>query len=218
MKILLIATTLLLALLYGVAGAQTCVQADLTHPLQATLTWVDNSTDETGFILERSLNGGTFAGLAPIGPNTTQVIDTTVVRAATPNTYTYRLKAIKAISGQPALESAYTATACITFAALPPAPPSAPSGFTVSQNTLSPTDTLSMTWDDTPNESSYEVVGRKAVGNRAFIKLATLPADQTNYDWTGLSPHTSYCGRVRAVNARGGASGYSSLSCATTSR
>ena len=52
-SVLLTATTLLLALLYGVAGAQTCVQADLTHPLQATLTWQDNSTDETGFVLER---------------------------------------------------------------------------------------------------------------------------------------------------------------------
>ena len=217
MKILLTATALLLILLYGTSHAQTCVQADLTHPLQATLTWVDNSTDETGFTLERSLNGGTFTPLAPIGPNVTQVVDTTVVRAATANTYTYRLKAIKAIAGQPLLESAYTATQCITFAALPASPPAAPSGFTVSQNTASPTNTLSMTWDDVTGEANYEVVGRKAVGNRAFIKLATLPADQTNYDWTGLSAHTSYCGRVRAVNLKG-ASNYTPIACNTTSR
>jgi len=217
--ILLTATTLLLVLLYGIAGAQTCVVADLTHPLQSTLTWVDNSNNETGFVLERSLNGGAFVALAPIAPNTTQAIDTTVVRSAVPNTYTYRLKAVIVSPLTPPItvESAYTNTACITFAATPASPPSAPSGFTVSQNMASPQNTLSLTWDDTATESSYEVVGRKAVGNRTFVKLATLPADVTNYDWTGLAAHTSYCGRVRAVNAKG-ASGYSPIACNTTSR
>ena len=85
------------------------------------------------------------------------------------------------------------------------------------QHMASPRDTLSLTWDDVTNEASYEVVGRKAVGNRAFVKLATLPADVTNYDWTGLAAHTSYCSRVRAVNAKGN-SGYSPIACNTTSR
>lgn len=215
--VLLTATTLLLALLYGLAGAQTCVQADLTHPLQATLNWTDNSTDETGFTLERSLNGGAFTALAPIGPNVTQVIDTTVVRAAIANTYTYRIKAIKAIAGQPLLESAYAPVACITFAPIPPSPPNAPSGFTVSQNMQSPTDTLSLTWDDVTTESTYEVVGRKAVGNRTFVKIATLPADTTSFDWTGLASHTSYCNKVRGVNAKGPGP-YTPIGCNTTSR
>ena len=209
--ILISSTTILLALLYGIAGAQTCVQADLSHPLQTTLTWIDNSTDETGFVIERSLNGGAFTPLAPIAANVTQVIDATVARSTVPNTYTYRLKAVNGT-----LSSAFTSSACITFAPLLTAP-AAPSGFTVSQNSASPQDTLSMTWDDQANEATYEVVGRKAVGNRTFVKLATLPADVTTYDWTGLAAHTSYCGRVRAVNARG-ASNYSPIACNTTSR
>ena len=200
----------------ALAGAQTCVQADLTHPLQVTINWVDNSNNETGFVLERQLNGGAYAALPSIAANVTQVIDATVVRSTVPNTYTYRIKAVLVPTSGATLESSYSNTACVTFAPNPTAP-NAPSGFTVSQNMESPTDTLSLTWDDTTNEASYEVVGRKAVGNRAFVKLATLPADQTNYDWTGLQPHTSYCGRVRAVNAKG-ASSYSPLACNTTSR
>jgi len=210
--VLLTATALLLALLYGIAGAQTsCVQADLSHPLQATLTWVDNSTDETGFVLERQLNGGAFTALAPIAANTTQAVDTTVVRSTVPNTYTYRIKAVNGT-----LSSAFTSPACITFAPLLTAP-AAPSGFSVSQNMASPRDTLSLTWDDVTNEASYEVVGRPANGPRTFVKLATLAADTTNWDWSGLKAHTSYCGRVRAVNAKGN-SGYSPIACNTTSR
>jgi titin len=208
---LLTTAALLLALLYGTASAQTCVQADLTHPLQTTLTWVDNSTDETGFVLERSLNGGAFTALAPIAANTTQAIDTTVVRSTVPNTYTYRIKAVNGT-----LSSTFTSPACITFAPLLTAP-TAPSGFTVSQNMASPQNILSLTWDDTTNEASYEVVGRPANGSKTFVKLATLAADTTNWDWTGLKSHTSYCGRVRAVNAKG-ASGYSPIACNTTSR
>jgi len=208
--VLLIATTLLLALLYGAAGAQTCVQADLTHPLQATLTWVDNSTNETGFVLERQLNGGAFAALAPIAANTTQAIDTTVVRSTVPNTYTYRLKAVNGTAS-----SAFTTPACITFDPNLTAP-TAPSGFSVSSIDST---TLRLSWDDTTNEANYEVWGRQAKGNvnpKTFVKLAILPADTTTWDWTGRTPYTTYCNRVRNTNAKGGA--YSPIACNTTSR
>ena len=214
---------LVAGLLLGIPGltyAQTCLQADLTHPTQATLTWQDNSTNETGFVMERQLNGGSFAALAPIAANTTQVVDTTVVRdPLITNTYTYRLKAVLVPTSGPTVSSTYSNLACIAFLPPPPpaTPPNAPSGFTVSQNSASPTDTLSLTWDDVANETSYEVVGRTANGPRAFVKRATLPADTTNWDWTGLKAHTSYCGKVRGLNAKG-ASAYTPLSCNTTSR
>ncbi len=209
---LTIMVSLVLSFVNDFVNAQTCVQADLSHPLQVTLTWTDNSNNETNFIIERQLNGGAFAALAPIAPNTTQAIDTTVVRSTVDNTYTYRLKAVNGT-----LSSAFTTPACITFAPNLIAP-SAPSGFTVSQNSASPTDTLSLTWDDNnTTESSYEVVGRKAVGNRTFVKIATLPSDTTSYDWTGLASHTSYCNKVRGVNAKG-AGPYTPIVCNTTAR
>jgi len=206
-SVLLTATALLLALLYGIAGAQTCIQADLSHPNQATLTWVDNSSDETGFVLERSLNGGAFTALAPIAANTTQVVDTTVVRGTVPNTYTYRLKAVNGT-----LSSAFTSPACITFAPLLTAP-AAPSGFSVSSIDST---TLRLSWDDTANEANYEVWGRQAKGSpKTFVKLATLPADSTTWDWTGRDPYTTYCNRIRGTNLKGN-SNYTPTGCATT--
>ena len=216
MKVLLTATALLLALLYGIAGAQTCVQADLTHPTQATITWQDNSNNETGFVLERQLNGGAFVALAPIAANTTQVIDATVVRSTVPNTYTYRLKAILVPPSGPTVESTYTAitsASCITFAPLPPAAPNAPSGFSVSSIDA---NTLRLSWDDTANEANYEVWGRQAKGSpKTFVKLATLPADTTTWDWTGRDPYTTYCNRIRGTNLKGN-SNYTPTGCATT--
>jgi len=209
----MIALLLLLFLLMPSALlAQTCVPADLTHPLQATLTWLDNSNNETGFVLERSLNGGAFTALAPIAANVTQVVDATVVRSTVANTYTYRLKAVLVQAGATTLESAYTTTACITFAALPTAP-TAPSGFSVSSIDSS---TLRLSWDDTANEANYEVWGRQAQGNsRTFVKLVSLPIDTTTWDWTALKSYTTYCGRVRAANLRGN-SNFTPISCATT--
>ncbi len=198
----------------AIAGAQlVCTQADLTHPNSASLSWADNSTDETGFVIERKLNTGAYATLTTVATNTVSALDTTVVRSNTvANTYTYRLKAVK--TG--AADSTYSNEACVTFAPNPPAVPNAPSGFSVSQNNASPSNTLSMTWDDTTTEATFEVFGRPAQGNRTFVKLASLVQDTTSYDWTGLARHKSYCGRVRGVNAKG-AGPYSPIACNTTS-
>lgn len=208
---LTIMVSLVLSFVNDFVNAQTCVQADLSHPLQVTLTWTDNSNNETNFIIERQLNGGAFAALAPIAPNTTQAIDTTVVRSTVDNTYTYRLKAVNGT-----LSSAFTTPACITFAPNLIAP-SAPSGFTVSQNSASPTDTLTLSWDDVTNETGYEIVGRPANGPRIFIKLVSVAQDVTNWDWTGLQRSKTFCARVRAMRGTA-ASAYTNISCATTSR
>ncbi len=54
------------------------------------LTWIDNSGDETGFDIERSLDGTTFAALASTGADITSFTDT----GLNPNTtYWYRVNA-----------------------------------------------------------------------------------------------------------------------------
>ena len=80
MKIIsLAATTLLLALLYGIAAAN-------------TLTWQDNSTLEDGFIIEM-LNKGAWQEVARVGANVTTYTDTRTEGV-------YRVRAF--ISGDPA--------------------------------------------------------------------------------------------------------------------
>ena len=57
---------------------------------QFTLTWTDNSTNESGFRIERSTNGTTFTEIATVGTNVVSYVD-----AGLPNstTYWYRIRA-----------------------------------------------------------------------------------------------------------------------------
>ena len=59
--------------------------------IQITLSWTDNSSSETGFVIERKgTNGGVWVGLGQVGPNTTSYTDLGVSPG---QSYTYRLRA-----------------------------------------------------------------------------------------------------------------------------
>ena len=85
---------------------------------QVSLTWRDNATSETGFIIERATNGGVFGQIAtaPARNSTGNVtyLDTTTLAG---NTYAYRVAAVN-IAGT----SASTNTASVTFPVAPAAP------------------------------------------------------------------------------------------------
>lgn len=63
-------------------------------PVRVLLTWRDMSTGETGFRIERSVNGGPFRQIAQVAPaNATRI----VVRGLSPNTsYRFRIRAVGA--------------------------------------------------------------------------------------------------------------------------
>ena len=205
----------LLLLLPALANAQTCAQADLNHPLSVSASWQDNSTDETGFVLERKLNAGSYSVLAAsLSANLTSFTDSSVIRDVVPNTYTYRVKAIKALADGSVLASGYSNESCVTFAALPPAPPAAPSGLTVASISSS---ALRISWEDTASESGYQLEGRVARGNQSYQQVAFLPADTATFDWTGLKRYTPYCVRLRALSGAS-SSGYAGPACATTGK
>lgn len=198
-----------------IVGAQTCTPADLSHPLSVALTWVDNATGETGFQLERKLNTGAYAVVAAgIGANIKAYTDSTVVRGTTPNTYTYRIKAVAAAGGT---DSPWSNEACITFAPTPPPALQAPSGLTTAAIS---TSGFRITWEDLDGEIGYELEGKEARGNAAYSQIASLPADTATYDWLGRKRYTPYCVRVRGLlplgNSLIAATDYSLASCATT--
>jgi uncharacterized protein (TIGR02145 family) len=65
---------------------------------QVDLSWTDNSTNETGFKIERRLDGGTFAVVGTVGENIYTFSDMTV----TPRTiYTYRVYSYNAVGNSP---------------------------------------------------------------------------------------------------------------------
>ena len=69
-------------------AAPTNLVARAVSSTQIDLSWTDNSGDELGFRLERSLNGSDFTEIATLNPNVTTFSDT----GLTPNTtYFYRV-------------------------------------------------------------------------------------------------------------------------------
>ncbi len=99
------------------------------YGVDAILSWTDNSGNETGFKIERNLNGGAFTALATVNSNVVTVTDTTPVQSQTvDNVYCYRLYAYNTAGN-----SAFTAPACKTILKPPPVVtiPAAPSNLTI---------------------------------------------------------------------------------------
>ena len=110
------------------------------------------------------------------------------------------------------LDAAALATACGASAALVDA---APSDLAVSATARS---SISLSWtDNSSNESVFEVQ-RSPAGCAAFATIDRVTADATVYTATGLNPSTSYCFRLRGVNASATPSAWSAAVTATTAQ
>src|SRR5207244_9810706 len=109
---------------------------------QVSLTWVDNSANETGFNVYESTDGVNFAVIASVGANVTAYTWT----AAAPGTsYSFRVTASNAVG-----ESAASNTATVTT----PSAPAAPSRLaaTAAANGRQ----VSLTWaDNSANETGF---------------------------------------------------------------
>jgi len=157
----------------------------LTHysPTYATLTWRDNSNNETGFKIYRSSSN------TPIIVPANTTIKT--ITGLTPNTsYTYTVKAYNSAG-----ESAGTRK---TFRTLM-AKPTAPSNLNTSHIT---TNSATLTWQDkSNNETGFKIY--RSSSNTPII----VPANTTIKTITGLTPNTSYTYTVKAYNSAGESAG-----------
>lgn len=118
MKALLI---LLFLLLSAIAHADTCQQAVTSgkYPCSVTLTWTDNSNNETEFAVERQLNGGAWNRIGQTAANVATYVDTTLQQSTTAdNVYCYQVKAGNMTNATPPAlqQSAPSNTACFTVA------------------------------------------------------------------------------------------------------
>jgi titin len=83
-------------------NAPTGAQASpISHNL-VTLSWTDNASDETGFRIERSVNGGAWSSLTTVATNVTSYDDTSV---SGETSYAYRVAAYNGAGDSASAES-----------------------------------------------------------------------------------------------------------------
>jgi len=165
----------------------TLLTATLEVGPQVKLDWVDNATDETGYVVERADNGGAFAVLTTLPANTITYTDTTVIAGGN---YEYRVAAVNGV-----IPSGYSNTAAVAVPTLPADP-------TLLTATLEAGPQVKLDWvDNATNETGYVV--ERSLDGLVFAPLTTLPADTITYTDATVVAATSYYYRVAAVNPSG---------------
>ena len=165
---------------------------------QVLLTWIDNATDETGFVVERSTDGGATWSLLvqlPFRTGTGSVSYTDVTVFAT-NTYQYRVWAANA--GGLSVNPTNTASATI----LPP--PAAPSPVTATAARQGNTAArVTLTWTNVANETGYRIQRATDAAFTANLVTSTVGANVTSFTTGNVARFTPYYFRVQAFNGFG---------------
>ncbi len=163
------------------------------------LTWTDNATNETGYVVDRSSDGVNYTTLATTSANVSSYTDSGLSLGAL---YHYRVKAFNGGG------STYYATTSATTANVP----AAPSALSATPGTFSVA--VSVTWtDNSSNETGFKI--ERSTDGVNFSEINTTAANATSYDDSSVSPVTTYYYKVRATNALGN-SAYSNTDDATT--
>ncbi len=166
------------------------------------LNWSDNSDNETGFDVERSLDSNDWSVVAMVNSNLTHYTDTGLNELTT---YHYRIRANNSVgaSGYSNIANATTQEG--------PTLPDAPSNLNAAAASSS---TIDLSWvDNADNETGFKI--EHSPDNVAWSQVATTGADVSNHTDTGLDPMSTYYYRLRATNGVGDSS-YSNIASATT--
>ena len=179
-------------------GAPTNLTASVVSSSQINLSWTDNSSDETDFRIERSLNGSTDWILTEIGDYTeigtsaanSTGYSSTDLSACT--AYYYRVRAYR--SGGGAYSSYSKIASNTTSAKTSGCPLNAPSGLTATPISGSQ---INLNWtDNSSNETNFRVE-RSQEGSTGWTEIGTSTANSPSYSSTSLSDCTTYYYRVR---------------------
>lgn len=171
-------------------GAPSNVTVTALSSSSLKVDWTDNSSDETGFEIERTGGAGP-AVVSTVGANVTTFTSTGL--AAT-TTYTYKVRA----TGNNGPSSWSTSASGTTLIAVP----GAPSSLTVTVHSLS---TLALNWTDTSStETGFRIERRDGTNNATpFVEVGQVGANVTSWLDTTVEANQTYTYRVKAINAGG---------------
>jgi uncharacterized repeat protein (TIGR01451 family) len=180
----------------------TGLAAAVVSETQIDLSWTDNASTETGFRIERSLDGvSNWTEIDTAGADATTYSDS---GADCDTTYYYRVRAYRSSDG---LYSGYSNVDGATTA------PCHPTGLTATAVSQTQID---LSWADNSSSETAFYVERSPDGN-SWTALNIVAQDGTTYSDSGLSCDETYHYRVRAYRSSDGLySGYSNEDNATT--
>ncbi|NIM10867.1 MAG: hypothetical protein GTO45_02655 [Candidatus Aminicenantes bacterium] len=174
-------------------AAPTNLTATAVSCSQIDLTWQDNSDNEDGFSIERSLDGITFTVLTTIGADETSFSDTNVVESTT---YWYRVRAFNA--------AGYSGYSNVASATTPPCPgpPAAPTELRAKPDY----EKVYLEWkDNSDNEDAFVIYRAKLspTSIQSLQPIAKVRPNTTSFTDTTVEPKTYYYYQVCAVNEYG---------------
>lgn len=171
--------------------------------------WKDNSLNETGFSIERKLNGGAWSAYGYYGIFTGTFYwnwDETGLNAGTE--YCYRIKATNSYGS-----SSFSNEGCGITKSLP----STPSNVYTNNPTR---NSLNVNFKDNSIDENYFLIEQKTGYNGVWQYDGYISGKAGTSYWywteTGLSPGTYYCFRMYAQNNYGNSQYYSNEGCGTT--
>ncbi len=153
------------------------------------LTWIDNTTEETNFSIERCEGAGCedFELLVNVSSNTTIFDDTTVCNG---NTYRYRIYAVK--SGYWTTEPSEVLTVTL---------PTPPASFTLSTTSLSESS-IKLDWSDGfVDETGFAIERCEGISCENYTQITTVTANTTTYTDNSLIWGRTYKYRVKAYKS-----------------
>ena len=187
-------------------AAPSGLSATAASSSQINLRWTDNSSNETGFKVERaSSSAGPFTVITTLAAGVTTYNNTGLTASTT---YYYRVCASNAAGN-----SAYSNTTSAATSAPTPVKPAAPTGLSA---TAASSSQINLRWTDASSNETGFKVERSSSATGTFTAIATLGAGVTTYSNTGLTASTTYYYRVCASNAAGNSAYSNTASAATT--
>jgi len=166
-------------------------------PVTVSLAWVNNATNATSVIVQRSTGTGAFVTVATLASTVATYADTTV---SFNTNYSYRVFATNTAGS-----SAFSASATVAW------PPSAPASLTATAATAT---LVNLTWTASTGQTGYRI--ERALGAGAFTPLATVASATLTYADATVLANTNYTYRVFGTNAVGSSLASPSATVATS--